>query len=79
MVDYHSISIALRLLSPEYRLFEILSSRFPFETAIGINGRVWVSAKEPKHVIALARCIEAADEQNPTDSQLKSFIATLEI
>ena len=28
---------------------------------MGLNGRVWVNAKEIKQVIAIARCIEAVD------------------
>ena len=31
------------------------------ETAIGMNGRVWIDTKNPKHTIAVARCIGAAD------------------
>lgn len=49
------------LLDPKHFLLPLLGGRFPLEAAVGVNGRVWVSAKEIKQTIAIARCIEAAD------------------
>lgn len=50
-----------RLLDPNYFLLPMLGSRFPLDAAVGVNGRVWISAKEVKQTIAVTRCIEAAD------------------
>lgn len=33
----------------------------PFETAIGMNGRVWINGSTPLHTIALKRVLEAVD------------------
>jgi exosome complex component RRP40 len=49
------------LLDPKHFLLPLLGGRFPLETAVGMNGRVWVTAKEPKQIITIARCIEAVD------------------
>jgi len=46
-----------------------------------MNGRVWVSAKEPKQIIAMARCIEAVDPDggNMDLKGVKAFLDTLDI
>jgi len=38
-----------------------LAAQFPFETAIGINGRVWVKAGRTEQTIAMVRLIEAVN------------------
>ena len=69
------------LLDPDYFLLPMLGSRFPLDTAIGTNGRIWISAKEVKQTIAVARCIEAADPDGGGMDQnaLKKFIGTLDL
>lgn len=42
-------------------MLPLLGARFPLEAAVGVNGRVWVSAKDVRETIAIARCIEAVD------------------
>ncbi|KDQ62474.1 hypothetical protein JAAARDRAFT_122257 [Jaapia argillacea MUCL 33604] len=49
------------LLDPNHFLLPLLGSKFPFDAAIGVNGRVWVNAKDPRHVIGFVRCVEAVD------------------
>ena len=49
------------LLDPKHFLLPFLGSRFPLEAAVGMNGRIWISAKEIKQTIAVVRCIEAVD------------------
>jgi exosome complex component RRP40 len=46
-----------------------------------MNGRIWISAKEVKQTIAVARCIEAADPDGGGMDQhaLKKFIGTLDL
>jgi len=69
------------LLNPNYFLLPLLGSRFPLDTAVGANGRVWVSAKEVKQIIVAARCIEAADPDGGGMDQnaIKRFIGTLDL
>jgi KH domain len=73
--EYHS------LLNPNYFLLPLLGSRFPIDTAVGANGRVWISAKEVKQTIIAARCIEAADPDGGGMDQnaIKKFIGTLDL
>jgi len=58
-----------------------LGAQFPFEAAVGMNGRVWVGAKEIKQTIAIIRCIEAADPDGGgfDESGLKGFLGTLDV
>lgn len=39
-----------------------IASHFPFEAAIGQNGAIWARATEPKHIIAIGKVLEAADQ-----------------
>ena len=58
---FEKITRSYRLLDPTYYLLPLLGSRMHLETAVGMNGRIWVDTKSPKHTIATARCIHAAD------------------
>jgi len=49
------------MLDPNHFLLPLLGGRFPLEAAVGMNGRVWINAKEVKQIIAISRCIEAVD------------------
>lgn len=46
-----------------------------------MNGRVWVSAKEVKQTIAIARCIEAADPDGGgmDDAGVRQLFSSLEL
>jgi len=50
------------LLHPTYPLLPLLAARFPFETAIGVNGQVWIRAATLTQTIALGRAIKEVDE-----------------
>ncbi len=69
------------LLDPKHFLLPLLGGKFPLEAAVGVNGRVWVSAKEPKQIIAIARCIEAVDPDGGgmDPKNVKTFLGTLDI
>ncbi|KAJ7644201.1 hypothetical protein FB45DRAFT_897212 [Roridomyces roridus] len=56
-----SLRMCRQLLDSKHFLLPLLGSRFPLEAAVGVNGRVWVSAKETREVIAISRCIEGVD------------------
>ncbi|KAH6569458.1 hypothetical protein BASA62_004829 [Batrachochytrium salamandrivorans] len=43
-----------------------ISSLFPFETAVGMNGRVWINAETPRQIIMIANLIRAADGAAPS-------------
>ena len=50
------------LLRPTHGLLKLVAAHFPFEAAVGQNGAVWVRANEVKHVIAVGKVLEAADQ-----------------
>ncbi|KAJ7288227.1 exosome complex exonuclease RRP40 [Mycena rebaudengoi] len=56
-----SLGMCRQLLDSKHFLLPLLGARFPLEAAVGVNGRVWISAKDVPETIAIARCIEAVD------------------
>ncbi|KAF7985552.1 hypothetical protein HWV62_3807 [Athelia sp. TMB] len=76
-----SLQMCRQLLDPKHFLLPFLGSRFPLEAAVGTNGRVWISSKEVKQTIAIARCIEAVDPAGGAmdERSLKSFFNTLDL
>ena len=72
---------ASRLLDPQHFLLPFLGSRFPLEVAVGTNGWVWISSKEVKQTIAIARCIEVVDPDGGglDESGVKMFFNTLDL
>ncbi|KAI0260246.1 exosome complex exonuclease RRP40 [Gloeopeniophorella convolvens] len=76
-----SLKMSRNLLDPNYFLLPLLGSRFPLDAAVGMNGRVWISAKEVKQTIAASRCIDAADPDGGCMDQaaVKKFLNTLDL
>ncbi|PSR70521.1 hypothetical protein PHLCEN_2v13560 [Hermanssonia centrifuga] len=76
-----SLKMCRLLLDPNHFLLPLLGSRFPLDAATGLNGRLWISTKEPKHIIAAVRCIEAVDPDGDgmDEIELKRFLGTLDI
>ncbi|BEI80524.1 hypothetical protein CcaverHIS002_0110530 [Cutaneotrichosporon cavernicola] len=77
-----SLQLCRKLLSPKYPLLQLLAAHIPFETAIGLNGRVWFKAASVDGTIALQRIIEAVDagtldatDKAEVDKTVKSFLA----
>lgn len=70
-----------RLLDPTHFLLPLLGSRFPLEAAVGMNGRIWISAKKVKQTIAVVQCIEAVDPDGGgmEEEGAKTFFSRLEI
>lgn len=74
-----------RLLDPSFYLLPLLGSKFPLETAIGMNGRVWINTDSPKNTIIAVRCIEFADPDGNRGTQgrgrdegeVKKFLGSL--
>ncbi|KAG5650130.1 hypothetical protein H0H81_000591 [Sphagnurus paluster] len=76
-----SLKMCRDLLDPKHFLLPLLGARFPLEAAVGMNGRVWVSAKVPKQIIAISRCIEAVDPDGGGMEEIdaKAFLGTLDV
>ncbi len=50
-----------RLLNPKFQLLTSLAGHFPFEMAVGLNGRIWFKAGTVGQTIALKRVLEGYD------------------
>jgi len=76
-----SLKMCRNLLDPKYFLLPMLGARFAVETAVGMNGRIWVNAKEARQIVAIARCIEAMDPDGGGMNQedVKKFLDTLDL
>jgi exosome complex component RRP40 len=48
-------------MDSSHPIIDVFSSLFPFETAVGMNGFVWVNAESDRQIISLAYTIELAD------------------
>lgn len=56
--------LCYRLLNVENPLLRTLGKKFPFEIAIGMNGKIWINAKSPKNVFKLVQALEAFEKQS---------------
>lgn len=56
-----------RLLAPQNPILRRLGARFPFEIAVGMNGRVWVKAAQAEgdedQLVAMIRELRGDEEQ----------------
>ena len=48
------------MLTPKHPFLPLLAAQFPFEIAVGMNGRIWLKAADVSQTIALKRAIEGA-------------------
>jgi len=68
-------------LDPKHYLLPLLGAKFPLEAAVGMNGRVWIKANEAKQIIAISRCIEAADPGSggKDEASVRTFLEALDL
>ncbi|GAA5800866.1 hypothetical protein EDC94DRAFT_697441 [Helicostylum pulchrum] len=52
-----SLGLCRRLLNPNTPILTLLGKYFPFETAVGMNGRVWINSEEIKNTTLIANAI----------------------
>lgn len=61
------VHFARRLLAPDCKLLPALGKKYRFEVAVGMNGRIWISAKTSENVIYISnlitRCSNAGGEE----------------
>lgn len=48
-------------MNPNTPILTLLGEHFPFETAVGMNGRVWVNSEEVKNTILIANAIQNSE------------------
>ncbi|KAG1151236.1 hypothetical protein G6F37_002943 [Rhizopus arrhizus] len=56
-----SLGLCRRLLNPNTPILTLLGEHFPFETAVGMNGRIWVNSEEPNITILIANAIQHSE------------------
>lgn len=54
---------AYNLLDINNPLLRNMGKQFPYEMAIGMNGKVWIKAKRPEYVLKIIKAINLADQQ----------------
>jgi exosome complex component RRP40 len=62
-------------MSADCPVLASLSSAFPFEVAVGMNGVVWVNSGSVKHTIVISNAITAAEFQ--PDSAVPAIVRRL--
>ncbi|KAK4686094.1 exosome complex component RRP40, partial [Tremellales sp. Uapishka_1] len=76
-----SLRLCRQLLNPKFVLLPTLAGQIPFETAIGLNGRIWVKAGTVAQTIALKRVVEDVDggelevEQKAIEKAVRGHLA----
>ncbi|KAI8578663.1 hypothetical protein K450DRAFT_245941 [Umbelopsis ramanniana AG] len=70
-----SLGLCRRLLNPETPILSFLGEHFPFETAVGMNGRIWVNSEGPKYTILLANAIK--NSEYLSEAQCKAMVDSL--
>ncbi|RWS01662.1 exosome complex component RRP40-like protein, partial [Dinothrombium tinctorium] len=79
MIDV-PINVCRRLLAPECRLLKNLGTKFKYEIAIGMNGRIWVRATSHQattficNTLAEIEYLNDDEIQKRTDSILDEFV-----
>ncbi|OBZ83974.1 putative exosome complex component rrp40 [Choanephora cucurbitarum] len=56
-----SLGLCRRLLDPDTPILALLGEHFPFETAVGMNGRVWINSEEIKNTILISNAIQNSE------------------
>ncbi|OWZ71882.1 hypothetical protein AYX14_02664 [Cryptococcus neoformans] len=57
-----TLQLCRRLLDRNHIVLPTIASVFPFEIAIGLNGRVWMKAETVGETLAMKRLIESVDD-----------------
>lgn len=67
-----SLGLARSLLVPNGPVLTTLGAKIPFQSAVGVNGRVWIQSSSTEHTVLLSIAIAKADTM-PAD-EWKAFV-----
>ncbi|KAI8993456.1 hypothetical protein BDB01DRAFT_716292 [Pilobolus umbonatus] len=56
-----SLGLCRRLLNPNTPILALLGEHFPFEIAVGMNGRVWINSEDEKNTILISNAIQNSE------------------
>ena len=62
----------VRILRPNCPLLKTLGDMMPYETAVGINGRIWVKGRSTVETITIANII--SNSEHCSDGDMKTFV-----
>ncbi|KAF9430594.1 exosome non-catalytic core subunit rrp40 [Entomortierella beljakovae] len=74
-----SLGLARRLMDPKALILRLLGQHVPFETAIGMNGKIWINSASPKHTILICNAIKNSEYLNASEctTMVKSLVEKL--
>ncbi|CAG9786952.1 unnamed protein product [Diatraea saccharalis] len=70
-----SLNLVRKVLSPNCPLLNSLKNEWPFELAVGMNGRIWIKAKTMRETIAVGNAILGCEYLS--DSEIKSMCTNI--
>jgi exosome complex RNA-binding protein Rrp4 len=77
----HAVSVCvgtkytpISLLDKNHYLIPLIGGSVHLETAVGVNGRVWISSDTPHNTILASRCVQSLDEGDMGEAAMRSFI-----
>ncbi|KAF9961444.1 exosome non-catalytic core subunit rrp40 [Modicella reniformis] len=70
-----SLGLARRLLDPKTLILRLLGQHTPFETVIGMNGKIWVDSESPKKIILICNAIK--NSEFLSDTECKTMVKTV--
>lgn len=70
-----SLGLARSLLVPNGPVLTTLGAKIPFQSAVGVNGRVWIQSASTEHTVLLSVAIAKADTMPA--AEWKSFVKTM--
>lgn len=65
-----SLGLARRLLDPKTLVLRLLGQHIPFETAIGMNGKIWINSATPKQTILISNAIKNSEFLSVSECQV---------
>lgn len=74
-----SIGLARELIHPKNVVLEVLGKSLSFETAVGVNGVLWVNSPHPEHTILICNAIKNSEVMPPdqTRAMVRSLLSTV--
>ncbi|KAG0026287.1 Exosome component 3 [Podila clonocystis] len=74
-----SLGLARRLLDPKTLVLRLLGQHVPFETAVGMNGKVWINSAKPAHTILICNAVKNSEFLGAEEcrSMVKSLVEKL--
>lgn len=74
-----SLGLARRLLDPKTLVLRLLGQHVPFETAVGMNGKVWINSAKPTHTILICNAVKNSEFLGAEEcrSMVKSLVEKL--